>query len=84
LRPGLVVELELPGLRETVLVINGAEEGKQLAAQGVPRGRIWTTREVTALRANVADRAHALAVAEAKVVFDGRVDEAIKRNAPTA
>lgn len=79
--PGKVVEVELPGLDQTVLLIAGAEEGKLLAAQGVPRGRIWTAREVRVLLSRAADRQHALNIAEMKLVFNGRIDDALNAKA---
>jgi hypothetical protein len=41
-----IIEIAVPGLRETLFIVPGPAQARELEAEGIARGRIWDTAEV--------------------------------------
>jgi len=54
--------------------VPGPVEGRKRVEKGVDRGRIWTAGEVVQLRDAGVTKADPHKIAEAKVLFNGRVE----------
>lgn len=68
-------EIEVPGLPQTIFIVPDALTGKALLSEGIARGRIWTNKEVLDLKAKEPGVDDARKIAEAKMMFDGRVED---------
>lgn len=68
------LEVQVPGVSETLWFVPGQREVESLLAEGVPRGRIWTAAELRELM-TAPGLVHddAVAVARAKIAFHAEV-----------
>ncbi len=74
---GCCLEVQVPGLSETVSFVSGQEEVERLRKEGVPRGRIWTASELRDLIAAPGmTHEDALAVARVKLMFNAQISDA--------
>lgn len=67
--------LEIPNVGTVHIVSNESN------APNIPRGHVWTQSELTTLKAITIDKEEARIVAEAKMVFDGKLESAVRGNA---
>ena len=73
--PRPVKTVDIPNVGTVHIVSNESE------APNIPRGRVWTQAELTTLKAITIDKEDARIVAEAKMVFDGKLESAVRDNA---
>ena len=73
---GCPLEIEVPGLTETLWFVPGQDHVHVLVARGIRRGRIWTADELRAVSAcPQADRDELLTMSQVKARFDGVIVE---------
>ena len=71
------LEVQVPGLRETLWFVPGLREAGSLQAGGIPRGRIWTAAELRDLMAAPGmTQDDAIAIARTKIAFGAEIVEA--------
>jgi hypothetical protein len=73
----MVVEFSSPLWPETMFLISTADEGKLLVQQGVPRGRIWSRKEVELLKVIGSTPEARKAAVEMKAQFDARLQDVV-------
>jgi hypothetical protein len=74
----VIVEFSCPHTDLTHFLVSTADEGKQLLAQGVGRGRIWSRKELDTLKVIAGDKAVIAAVVKAKELHDARVQDVVE------
>ena len=71
---GRPVEVRVPGVSETIWFVPGEPNIEKLAQRGIPRGRIWTTRELRALWCGGSvEQEDSKSLANIKATFDAEV-----------
>lgn len=73
-REGCPIEIRVPGLEKTIWFIPGEADIVRLAQSDVPRGRIWTAKELRVLWGGGPEaRKDAITLARIKSELDGEV-----------
>lgn len=76
----MIVEFSSPLWTETLFLISTADEGKTLVEQGVPRGRIWSPKEIAVLKVIGSTPEARRAAVEMKAQFDARLQDVVQRD----
>ena len=73
-REGCPIELKVPGLEKTIWFAPGEAHIEALVQRNIPRGRIWTAKELHTLwDGGSGARENAIPLARVKVALDGEV-----------
>jgi hypothetical protein len=75
----VIVEFSSPLWSETLFLVATSDEGKTLLEQGVPRGRIWSPKEIEVLKVIGTTPEARKAAVEMKAQFDARIQDVVRR-----
>jgi hypothetical protein len=76
----MIVEFNSPHWTETLFLISTPDEGKALVEKGVPRGRIWSPKEIAVLKVIGTTPEARRAAIEMKAQFDARLQDVVSKD----
>lgn len=77
----MIVQFSSPLVDGPFYIVTTPEDGKALMKDGIPRGRIWSRKEVETLGLIAKDPKVKAAAIELKMQFDARLQDVIEEGA---